>query len=244
MGTTMNIEVITSFDQRYYDLIGHRCVSTWLEHWPQDMTLTCYVEDMHFVQPQRTRSIYFDQLGPKYLEFQDTPLKGRVRTFAKKAFSVIHAMHHSTADRIMWLDADVLTTQSVDMSLLQRVMPEHVVSTHMGVIYTQNGRGDPGSWLVPETGVFVLNTRHQQFPAFRDRYTRRYHDQDFKDLRRSYDNDVYGAVISEVGIPSLDLCSGLKKPYKTPLKHTILGPYLHHYKSKHSKDWFAQVTDQ
>lgn len=244
MGTEINIEVITSFDQRYYDLIGNRCVSTWLEHWPQDMTLTCYVEDMHLAEQKRTRQIDFDELGSKYRAFQDTPLKGRVHTFAKKAFSVIHAMHYSTADHIMWLDADVLTIQSIDLALLEHVTSHDVVSTHMGVTYTENRRGDTGSWLVPETGVFVLNTRHHRFTDFRTEYTRRYHDRDFAGLRRSYDNDVYGAVITDLGIPSFDLCSGLKKPYKTPLKHTILGPYLHHYKAKHSKDWFAQATDQ
>lgn len=244
MGGKMNVEVITSFDQRYYDLIGNRCVSSWLEHWPHDMTLTCYVEDMHFDQQDRTRQVNFDQLGPRYLEFQNTALKGRVHTFAKKAFSVIHAMHHSQADRIMWLDADVITLQPIARTLLERVMPDHVASTHMGVTYTTNERGDTGSWFVPETGVFILNTQHPQFAAFRAEYTRRYHDQDFRGLRRSYDNDVYGAAITELGIASFDLCAALDKPYKTPLRHTMLGPYLHHYKAKHSKDWFAQVTDQ
>lgn len=244
MGAHMNIEVITSFDQRYHDLIGHRCVGTWLQHWPEHMKITCYVENMCLPDDPRIIQQDFSVLGDHYTRFQAAPVKGRVHTFAKKAFSVIHAMHHSTADRIMWLDADVLTTQAVDQDILQRVMPDHVVSTHMGVTYLENGRGEPGSWLVPETGVFVLNTRHAMFAAFRAEYTRRYHCGDFAGLRRSYDNDVYGAVITELGAPSLDLCAGLKKPYKTPLKHTVLGPYLHHYKAKHSKDWFAQTADQ
>jgi hypothetical protein len=241
---TMNIDVITSFNQKYFDIIGNRCVSTWLKHWPRDMILTCYVENMRIPNLTRTRQIEFDQLGSHYRDFQAAPVKGRVHTFAKKAFSVIHAMHHSSADRIVWLDADVLTLRAVDRVLLEHIMPDDVVSTHMGVTYSADGRGRPGSWLVPETGVFVLNTRHERFCAFRDEYTRRYQDQDFVGLRRSYDNDVYGAVITKLDIPSLDLCADLKKPYKTPLKHTVLGEYLHHYKAKHSKDHFAATADQ
>ena len=240
----MNIDVITSFNQHYYDLIGRQCVATWLQHWPQDITLTCYVENMHLPVLTRINQIDFDQLGSHYQLFQSSNFKNRVRTFAKKAFCVIHAMHHSQADRIMWLDADVLTLQTVDWNLLSQVMPDDVVSTHMGVTYTADSNDKPGSWLVPETGVFVLNTQHAGFAAFRDEYTRMYHDQDFQGLRRGYDNDVYGAVITKLDTPSLDLCKTIAKPYKTPLRHTVLGAYLHHYKAKHSKDWFAQVTAQ
>ena len=244
VGTDMNIEVITSFDQRYYDLIGKKSVDTWLEYWPQDLQLTCYVEDMRVAHHDRMRQIDFDALGADYQAFQSAPVKGRVHTFAKKAFSVIHAMHHSTADRIMWLDADVVTMQHIELAVLDKVMPDHVVSTHMAVTYHEDGGGRPGCWLVPETGVFVLNRTHPDFVRFRQEYTRRYVERDFRGLRRSYDNDVYGAVITDLSVPCLDLCAGFKKPYKTPLKHTILGPYLHHYKAKHSKDWFAQIEVQ
>jgi len=244
LGEKMKIEVITSFDQKYYDLIGHECVATWLQYWPKDISLTCYVEGMRLPQQHRVQQIGFDQLGDMYWTFQSAGFKSRVHTFAKKAFSVIHAMHHSQADRVMWLDADVLTTQSINRNLLHSIMPDDVVSTHLGVTYIDNKRGYTGSWLVPETGVFVLNRLHKKFNTFRDEYTRRYRMKDFSGLRRSYDNDVYGAAITAFDIPALDLCRDLKKPYKTPLKHTVLGEYLHHYKAKHSKDWFAQTADQ
>lgn len=240
----MNIQVITSFDQKYHDIIGKDSVQSWLQHWPHHMTLTCYVENMRLQDHARVQQIGFDQLGSRYEDFQQVDFKGRVRTFAKKAFVLIHAMNHSTADRIMWLDADVLTIQPVDPVLLDQCMPDDVVSTHLGVTYTTDTQGQPGSWFVPETGVFALNTRHARFAEFRDEYTRRYHHRDFRGLRRSYDNDVYGAAIRDLDIPSLDLCAELKKGYKTPLRHTVLGPYLHHYKAKHSKDWFAQAADQ
>ena len=37
----------------------------------------------------------------------------------------------------------------------------------------------------------------------------------------------------------LDLCKGFTKLYKTPMRHTILGPYMKHYKAKHSKADFS-----
>jgi hypothetical protein len=38
------IEIITSFDRRYYDLIGKDCVSSFLELWDPEFSLTCYTE--------------------------------------------------------------------------------------------------------------------------------------------------------------------------------------------------------
>jgi hypothetical protein len=240
----MNIEVITSFNQRYYDLIGHESVRTWLQYWPQHLTLTCYVENLLLPQQLRIKQIDFLHLGPHYDNFQQAPVKGRVHVFAKKAFSVIHAMANTTADRLIWIDADVITTKSIPLDLLTSILPNDVVSTHLGVRYLSTKTGIQGNWLVPETGIFALNLAHARFSEFQREYTRRYIEKDFAGLRRSYDNDVYGAAITGLELPCLDLCKNLDKPYKTPLKHTVLGEYLHHYKAKHSKDYFANDADQ
>ena len=55
----MKIEVITSFNQEYYDKIGHACVATWLEHWPKHYTLTCYVEEFRLPDQERINQIDF-----------------------------------------------------------------------------------------------------------------------------------------------------------------------------------------
>ena len=241
---SMNIEIITSFNQHYYDVIGKNSVESWLQYWPVDMTRTTYVEEFAAPRHDRIRQIDFDQLPQEYHEFQHRHVKARVHIFAKKAWCFIHAMQTSSADRIMWIDADVLTIRQIDRGLLANIMPDGVLSTHMAVRYHEDGRGRPGNWLVPETGIFVINTQHKKFAEFLVEYRRRYVENDCADLRRFYDNDVYGAALGHVNPPVLDLCANLKKPYKTPLKHTVLGPYLHHYKAKHSKDWFVQERDQ
>lgn len=231
----MNIEVITSFNQAYYNLIGRECVSTWLEYWPKELSLTCYVEKFELEPNPRIRQIDFEQLGNDYITFQKTA-DTQVGKFAKKAYSFIHAMFHSTADRIIWLDADVITEQDLPKTLLDSLLPDNVLSTHMGVTYYESKDGTPGNWFVPETGFFAINTTHPDFDRFRTEYLRRYNEQDRSNLRRFYDNDVYGAALQLVGSATLDIASNLKKAYKTPLRHTVLGPYLHHYKAKHSKE--------
>lgn len=236
----MKLEIITSFNDSYYNHIGQDSVESWLHYWPKELSLTCYVEQFSLAKTNRIIQVDFSQLDPAYGIFQNTKgIGGQERKFAKKSFSFIHAMFHSTADRIIWVDADVLTIQMLPFDLLLSILPSHVLSTHMGVTYSTSKDGTPGRWYVPETGFFAINTTHKKFNEFRNEYRRRFVEHDRSNLRRYYDNDVYGHVIEQIDAEFLDLCAGFVKPYKTPLKHTVLGPYLHHYKAKGAKAHYA-----
>jgi hypothetical protein len=234
----MNIEIITSFNKTYYNNIGKDCVDTWLEYWPRELSLTCYVEEFSLDDNPRIKQIDFSQLGKDYETFQHTKsIGGQERKFAKKAFSFIHSLHNSVADRIIWLDADVISTAKFPMDILKSILSDDVLSTHMGVTYHETKSGIAGRWFVPETGFFAVNTRHEKFETFKKLYTERYTSHNKEGLRRFFDNDVYGWAIEETNAKCLDLCAKFKKPYKTPIKHTVLGPYMHHYKAKSKKDY-------
>jgi hypothetical protein len=231
------IEVITSVNQHYWDMIGRDCVESWLAYWSRDFRLTVYTEEFELPNyGDRVRSIDFGQLDPDYGRLQQEDLHDSIKRFAKKAYSFMHAMQHSTSRWIIWLDADVITQQRVDWLLWRRILNRQCLASYLGVTYHSDKQGNPGNWLVPETGVFAVNQRNTYYPQFRSEYMRRYHQRRYQDLRRFYDNDVFGAAIQSVPAARVnDLCAGFAKPYKTPLKHTVLGPYLTHYKAKHSK---------
>lgn len=232
----MKIEVITSFDQTYYNKIGHACVETWLKHWPRDLELTCYVEDFKLPEQSRIRQIEFTELGDSYREFQASDkFKDRVKTFAKKAYSVMHAMEHSQADRIIWIDADVLTTDNISKEFLESLCLDNALATYMQVYHEKEGQ----VWTSAETGIFVLNTQHPEFKSFAQRYRQYYDEHITENIRRFYDGEVFGAVANEFKSHVRDLCRDLVKKYKTPLRHTILGPYFNHYKSKGNKENFT-----
>lgn len=233
-GPRMNIEVITSFDQRYYDIIGHACVESWLEYWPKDLTLTCYVENMTLPEQARIRQIPFSELGAGYEQFQQSDENDRTKTFAKKAYSVIHAFENSTADLIIWLDADVVTKQALPKELLTTLCSETQLAAFMSV--------EHDGWFSAETGIFAVNARHHAFKPFASRYRERYDNHIKHDLRRFYDGEVFGAVVKEFSRAPYkagmnDLCVNIKG--RTPLKFIELGGYLHHHKSKHAKADFA-----
>lgn len=238
-GPGMNIEVITSFDQTYYDMIGYACVDTWLQYWPEDLILTCYVENMTLPENPRIRQIPFEELGTPYVQFQQSDESDRVKTFSKKAYSVMHAFENSTADLIIWLDADVITKQPLPREVLESLCSAAQLAAYMAV--------DHDGWYSAETGIFAVNTHHVAFKKFASRYRERYDNHIKHDLRRFYDGEVFGAVAKEFRarphqFEMNDLCGKFVKAYKTPLKHTDLGMYLNHHKSKHAKaDFVAQA---
>lgn len=238
MGKKINIEVITSFNQDYYDRIGQDAMRSYLANWSTDLTV--YAEDCKIPNHPRVTVIDFADLGDEYRHFQlDNTLSNRCKIFAKKAFSVIHAMHHSRAEWIIWLDADVVTKRRDPAQILCNMLDSDYLAMYMGVQYDRHRDLKHGNWLVPETGLFGVNLCHPATERFRKEYRRRYLEKDFADLRRSYDNDVFGAVVSCTPARYFDLCATLHKPYKTPLKHTVFGDYLHHYKAKHSKQHYV-----
>lgn len=236
----MKLEIITSFDQKYYDIIGKDAVNSWLKYWPEEFSLTCYTEEFTMSEHKRIKQIPFDNLCKEYFEFQKTSVK-QIKKFAKKAFTFIHAMENSTADRIIWIDADVLTLKELPKSLLFKILPDNVLSTHMGVIYDTTKEGIPGRWFVPETGFFAVNTQHELFEQFKKEYKRHYVEEDHKHLRRFYDNDVYGYVFEKLNAPGYDLGDKFGKGCKTPLPHTELGSFLTHYKAKHAKKEYLKI---
>ena len=226
----MKIDVITSFNQTYYDKIGYACVESWLKHWPNDLTLIAYIEEMEWLAPDRVLVVDFADLGQDYVDFQNSSEKGRTKTFAKKAYSFIHACKNTKADRLIWLDADVITQAEVPMPMLETLCSDQQLGAYMPVNHD--------GYFSAETGVVCMNPTHPAFDSFVQRYAARYNNHIKQDLRRFYDGEVFGAVVKEIAAEYNNLCQGLKKDYKSPLRHTVLGQYLTHYKSKHSKDDF------
>jgi|AntAceMinimDraft_11_1070367.scaffolds.fasta_scaffold22728_2 hypothetical protein len=239
----MNLSIITSFNEQYYNLIGKESVRSWLNFWPTELTLTCYVEEFKLPVHDRIKQISFDQLPQAYFDFQDSNENDRVKLFAKKAYSVIHAMETSSADRIIWIDADVISKKHIDLEFIESLCPSNTLASFMGVNHHIK-RGDLASPVVfsAETGFFILNTTHKNFKQFAARYQEYYNQHLSQGLRRFYDGDVFGAVIDEFRNNSKinDMCDSMSKSPKSPLKYTELGQYIHHFKSKHSKDNFNQ----
>lgn len=219
--------VITSMDQNYYKKIGKVMLTSYKHHWSDIMPMYVYNEN-DFVPKVKTINLMGWNLGQEYKNFMTRTQNSRVRTFAKKAYSIIHAMKYVDCDRLIWLDADTMIKEPIPRQLLDLITPDDVLSTHFGVKHKKNET----TFFSCETGFFVLNKRHPDFDHFLKFYEKIYNENMSQGLRRFYDGEVYGKTVQMLeksGTKMLDLNPEHK--HKTPMPRSIIAPYITHYKA-------------
>lgn len=218
--------LVTSMDQDYYDFCGHHMLNSYVTH-TRHLPLYLYNEEF---DPDIDCYKQGWQLGKEFDDFvdrwQDLP---RVVTFAKKAFSIMHAFENIDCKRLIWVDADCIFKKPLDQKFLSLITDDQTLSTHFGVSHVKSGR----TYFSCETGFFIVNRQHRLFPAFADTYREIYVDDQIENLRRFFDGDVYGETVTRLNGPHMrNLSVGV---WKTPIKHSELRDYLVHYKGKKYK---------
>lgn len=224
---------ITSVDQRYYDHCGKACIESFYAYWPKDIDLYVYNEDMKNT-PKSKRINYVPwKVLEDFPAFANRTTNSHVTKFAKKAYSIIHAFENLNVDRIIWLDADTVTTREVPHHFLELISPDDTLSTHFGVMHEWPSDINANRMSFScETGFFIANTRHNMFHQMRTRYKQYYQEDLGYNLRRFYDGEVYGAVVAEMeqhGAKLLDL--NRDHNIKTPIPRSVIAPYITHYKA-------------
>jgi len=165
--------------------------------------------------------------SPEYKAFQERHSNSHVKKFAKKGFSVIHAMKNLDCERLIWFDADTIIQQEIPNHLLELIAPKNVLSTHFSVWHTKQDR----EWHSCETGFFIINKTHPAFNQFYETYRDIYVNDKTDSIRRFYDGEVYGRTVElmeKKGHPMMNLNPGR---HKTPISRSVLAPYLNHFKA-------------
>lgn len=228
----MKYAAITSMSQKYRDHCGNAMLESYKKHW-SNIPLYLYNEDFDY----KARGVITQgwNLGIDYKRFQQRweNKNKKVSTFAKKGFSIIHAMENIDCDRLIWLDADSICKRNIHEQLLDLISPDTVLSTHFGVVHDWPSDADPHRKMFScETGFFILNKKHTQFETFLSTYKDIYINDRELSLRRFYDGEVYGETVRLLetqGAEMLDLNPG--NTHKTPIPRSLIEPYISHYKA-------------
>jgi hypothetical protein len=222
----MKYAAITSMNYPYYDHCGRTMLKSYKKYFSTIAPLYVYNEDEFEIKVKTVTPLGWN-LGTQYNSFQQRHTNDRVKTFAKKGFSIIHAMDNIEAERIIWLDADIVFHEEMPAQLLELIAPDDVLSSHFSVWHVI----DETTYHSCETGFFILNTTHPGYKDFCDTYKDiYYHDRD-TGLRRFYDGEVYGKTVDLMearGYKMLNLNPG---DHKTPISRSVIAPYLSHYKA-------------
>ena len=229
----MKYVAITSMNNNYFNHSGRAMIKSFSFRFDEEVPLYIYNEDFQSIKFKNTKLMGWN-LGNEYEKFQQRWASNiKIQNFAKKAFSIIHAMNNIDCDRLIWFDADIIIDKRIPMQLLELMCPSDVLSTHYGVLHEWPSETDPHRKSFScETGFFILNKKHNQFNNFKDTYTKMYVNDMHTNIRRFYDGEVYGEtvrVLAESGTQMLDLNPG--NIHKTPIPRSILAPYISHHKA-------------
>ena len=237
----INVEFFTSMNKEYFNHCGKAMLESFIKCYRKKQ-INLYNED-NFQPMMEKVKLKGWNLGFQYNDFQERWKNDnkRVKQFAKKGFSIIHAMNTISADRIVWLDADTIIKAPFHPHLIEILCPSNVLSVHLGV---HHAVGDK-KYFSCETGFFILNKTHPMFKRFKSVYADIYFNDKKDDLRRFYDGEVYGKtveILQAEGAEMLDL--NPEQRHKTPIPRSLLAPYISHNKAGIKDDLTNEILEE
>ena len=236
----MKTIAVTTQNKAYYDKLGKKSIDSFVKHWPKEICLHVFAEDFEIENHDNVMYHSFDILDDDFRNFQKTDYKKRVKIFSYKAFSWLRACQFEGADRVIWVDSDVITFNDIPSDFLNSLCPGNFLATYMAVIYDHKKmKGSPTQQIKPvlcgETGFYIINKNHYFYEDFVNRYREYYVRGYGEKLRRFYDGDVFGAVVSEFEQHGPIFNDLGNRRHNTIFKLTVLSKYMTHYKGKVKK---------
>lgn len=233
----MKIEVYTSQSLKYFDEIGKYSLASALKNLPGDVTIILTTEDIETFPKLIPRIKIMDlyAINNGFKEFEDRwngKTMRKVINFAKKGYTVLYALENSTADVMIWLDADANFRKPIDENWINSILRKNL-GAQMGVTH------DSGEFTV-ESGYFMMNLNHPGRKDFAKCY-RDYYDNDrCENMGRFYDSNVHGHALKDcekLGHSFTEM--NLRQKGNTPLKGSMIDGYVGHFKGK-AKVLFAE----
>lgn len=221
--------VITGMSRSYYDNIGKYMLDTWVNFWPSNFTIKVYTEDdLSVIATDRIEVISLDTLDAEYHKFQNDNLDhlaSKCKVYAKKAFPIIKHLQSNTG-KLIWVDADVITLTPITEDYLNSLLTPGNFSCHLGVPQLD--------YYSVETGFFIIDLENKSKEEFLKRYSHVYYTRDFSNMKKPFDGDTFGRIISEMKTNPLFKYSELNPNFETkasPFNKVFKG-LMRHYKAR------------
>ena len=200
--------VVTTFHKEGYNIYGKKCIESFLEFWPKEVSMLVYAEDVD-VEISHPRIRVFDHTAtlPRLLQFRSKfganefangtdPTRTKTNNFrwdairfSNKVFAVTDAIRKTVGiyDQLIWLDADTITHRNIPSSLLDRLAPkDEQLSAYL------NRKG------YPECGWVGYNLNHARIGDFASRFEDIYLSGQFLELRENHDSYVFWHIVKDM----------------------------------------------
>lgn len=249
---TRKFSVVTTFHSNGYDQYAKRLIQTFLQNWPQDVTLMVYPED-HVIQESASNLIVRDlhTSSPELVTFKqrwsrDPRARGMVALgppdrkgkqpgigfrwdairFSHKVYAVCHAAKNTDADVMFWMDADMVCHSAIDIDFISKQIPDS-----MGLAFLGREK------KFTECGLYAINLRDPVTQIWLQQFQLAYDSGRLMTMAEWNDCWVFDETRKEVqaAYPAwqqLNWSAGLIRGEGHPLINTAWGAYLDHLKGR------------
>jgi len=256
----MKYSVVTTFHQDGYNLYGQRMIQTFLQNWPQTVQLVVYAENCKVVESAANLTVLdLDSNCQDLVAFkqrwQNVPYatgdvsKDPVRNkrkdagkgfkwdavrFAHKVYAIFHCARTTTADWLLWMDADTVCHSAVPEQKLQELCPDSAELCFLG-------RRNKFS----ECGLYAMRVNSTAVKTFLADFQNYYDNAEsgIFTLPEWHDSFVFDAVRRRHRLTELDWSSHLITGEGHPLINTEWGAYLDHLKGSRKQQGRSKAQD-
>jgi hypothetical protein len=255
----MKYTVITTFNESGYKQYGQRMIQTFLQNWPQEVTLVVYAErctvaefapnlvvhDIAVVDALTTFKSIWQGVPRATGNVRDDPVRSKRRDagkgfkwdavrFAHKVYSIFHCARSVNTDWLLWMDGDTVCHSAVSLADLDRLCPADQDLCFLG----RQGK-------YSECGLYAMNLARPDTKTFLKRFQRMYDDAEHGifTLDEWHDSYVFDAVRKQCALKELDWSSHLITGEGHPLINSEWGAYLDHLKGARKDLKRSKLTD-
>jgi hypothetical protein len=252
--------VVTTFHAKGYEQYAQKFIKTFLNTWPQAVTLYVYTEDCEILESGpnlivRDLHLYSQPLVnfknkwrnvPKANgDVSQDPVRSKRRDagkgfkwdavrFAHKVYSIFHCAENCDAEILIWMDADMVCHSTMTEKILNSLIPENTDLCYLG----REGK-------FSECGLYSMYLPSQRTKNFLKQFQNFYDDAENGIFRLDewHDSFVFDAVRRLHPLVEVDWSKGLIKGEGHPLINSPWGAYLDHLKGKRKEYGKSLTTD-
>jgi len=242
----MKYTVVTTFNESGYKQYGQRMIQTFLQNWPQEVTLVIYAEACAVEESAPNLVVYDIAVADALTTFKtawagvprangdisDDPVRARRKDagkgfkwdavrFAHKVYSIFHCARSISTDWLIWMDGDTVCHSTITLADLDRLCPPDRDLCFLG----RQGK-------YSECGLYAMNLDRPTVKTFLQKFQRMYDDaeQGIFTLKEWHDSYVFDDVRKQCALNELDWSGHLITGEGHPLINSEWGAYLDHLK--------------
>jgi len=242
----MKIIAATTFSINGYNEYAHRLINTFIKHWPKEVTLYAYYDD---VPPGGWRDtadnvVYIKLDDPELTAFKQRNIKNPKQSgngtnsdflhdgirFSHKVFAYIDAAMNRGADIAVWLDGDSITHRKLPMEVITSWLSGKMAGALLR------------PWQYTETGFHVFDMRHPRSREFMEAWKSYYVSDRIWNLQHYTDCHTYDATMATFPRELWhDLSPAIKHSH--PFINGVLGEYMDHAKGPRKAQGHSKASD-